>query len=257
MSINTAQIKNISELHFSGCRSLPASSYGSLLYLFSGNISLSAPQSSLQINAKGGALFSPHTATYTLETSHNGATALMLSLDPTCLENLLTCSKDILPFRIMNQPELFTVTCHSLSEAEKEHRILSSHGYLCLLLDVLQSELQRSQSEAEPYRQAIDYIAANLHLPPTVCNVAKHISLSNAQLYRIFMLHAGCSPKQYINDQRITKACRLICSSSMPINLIGYAIGFKYESYFYRWFKNQIGITPSEYRMLTCTRQLP
>jgi len=58
----------------------------------------------------------------------------------------------------------------------------------------------------------------------------------------------GVSPLQYINQQKVNYAKRLLLNPSHTINQVSEFAGFADSNYFSRFFKQSTGITPTEYR---------
>ncbi len=56
------------------------------------------------------------------------------------------------------------------------------------------------------------------------------------------------TPLQYINRKKIEKAQLILLTDDMPIKNIAYLLGYEDQSYFNRFFKKIIGMTPQKYR---------
>ena len=80
---------------------------------------------------------------------------------------------------------------------------------------------------------------------PALCN---HFYLSQKQLYSIIKKATGLSPKQYVIQQRIAQAKRLIATTETPMQEIAEAVGIPDYSYFIKVFKAATGHTPTYYR---------
>ena len=71
---------------------------------------------------------------------------------------------------------------------------------------------------------------------------------SESNLRVKFKDYMGISPNEYRTKSRIEKAKNLLATSQMSVKEITYLLGFYDESYFYKVFKTETGITPKEYR---------
>jgi AraC family transcriptional regulator len=60
------------------------------------------------------------------------------------------------------------------------------------------------------------------------------------------------TPHQYVVKQRLDLACILLRSSDLPILTIVHQIGLQTQSHFTRLFRQQIGMTPKQYRDRCC-----
>jgi AraC family transcriptional regulator, transcriptional activator of pobA len=58
----------------------------------------------------------------------------------------------------------------------------------------------------------------------------------------------GKTAQEYIQSKVIDIAKEKIFDHSKSVSQVGYELGFKYPQHFTRFFKQQVGITPNEYR---------
>ncbi len=63
---------------------------------------------------------------------------------------------------------------------------------------------------------------------------------------KMFKKYTGVSPRQYHLELKIIRARELILTTEKSIKEIGYDLGFKSIFYFSRFFKNKVGVNPSE-----------
>nr|WP_186989233.1 response regulator [Constantimarinum furrinae] len=76
------------------------------------------------------------------------------------------------------------------------------------------------------------------------CDLA---GMSRMQLHRKLKALTGNSTSEFIRTQRLNMAASLLLNSDATISEVGYAVGFNDPSYFTKRFKDQFGISPSEY----------
>ncbi len=74
---------------------------------------------------------------------------------------------------------------------------------------------------------------------------ANYISIS--YLKKLFYHYAGISPKSYYHNLRRTEAKRLLLSGA-TVSEVSESMNFSSPAYFTVFFKNQTGLTPTEYR---------
>lgn len=55
------------------------------------------------------------------------------------------------------------------------------------------------------------------------------------------------TPLDFIRNIKMKRACMMLLSGSYNISEVAYAVGFSTPKYFSRCFKDEFGITPSEY----------
>ena len=87
----------------------------------------------------------------------------------------------------------------------------------------------------------------NLGLP-SVAFCASQLNLSSNYFGDLVKKETGKSAQEYIQEKVIYLAKEKILDLNKNISEIAYELGFKYPQHFTRFFKNQLGITPNEYR---------
>ncbi len=79
-------------------------------------------------------------------------------------------------------------------------------------------------------------------------DMADAAATSRAGLNRKMKAILGITPKDFLREVRIQKACQLLRDKNLPVNDVAYMCGFSDSRYFSRAFKAKMGVTPSEYR---------
>ncbi len=79
-------------------------------------------------------------------------------------------------------------------------------------------------------------------------DVADALHLSKFYVSRIFRQENGSSITDYVTARRIKQACRLLQTTTLPVEQIGAEVGIPNASYFIRLFRKVIGTTPLKYR---------
>lgn len=96
----------------------------------------------------------------------------------------------------------------------------------------------------------IQYIENNFHTQISIATLAKLCAMSEASFRRLFKAATGKSPIKYINSLKIAKSKELLKSSEIKIEDITDFLNFYDKAYFCKVFKNEVGVSPSEYRRL-------
>lgn len=78
--------------------------------------------------------------------------------------------------------------------------------------------------------------------------MAQLVDLSNYYFARQFKQSTGLAPHQYVTQQRIEKAKRLLKQRQHSISQVGLECGFSNQSHFGRAFRQVTGTTPKRYR---------
>ena len=97
-------------------------------------------------------------------------------------------------------------------------------------------------------RMAIGYIGSRLSEKITADDVAKEIGLSKYYFLREFKKITNMTLVEYINGLRCEKARAMLREDNMSIGEISALCGFENGSYFNKIFRNETGVSMSEYR---------
>lgn len=101
--------------------------------------------------------------------------------------------------------------------------------------------------ENEILNEIIIYIGDNIYEQLTIEEICMKFSISRSSLQTLFKNNIGVAPKQYISDLKLNKSKLLIKESVYTISEISSMLGFTSIHYFSRKFKQQFGITPTDY----------
>ena len=98
-------------------------------------------------------------------------------------------------------------------------------------------------------REVLAYINSNLaHGNISIDAMARVAGLSSYYFTRQFKQSTGLAPHQYVTQQRIDRAKRLLKQRDLSIAQVGIECGFPNQSHFSRVFRQVVGFTPSRYR---------
>ena len=101
---------------------------------------------------------------------------------------------------------------------------------------------------SEGFAPHLDWILANLDKPHTVATLARRASMSARTFARRFVDETGTTPMQWVTDQRVLYARRLLEESDLDIDRIADRTGFGTATLLRHHFRRIIGVTPSGYR---------
>jgi len=116
------------------------------------------------------------------------------------------------------------------------------------LIGSFSRQLRECSSGMKYITLALSYIEQNLSEELSLSVVAKQIYISPCYLCKLFKNVLGQNFANYVNEQRIARAKRLLRTTNDRLDLITTKCGFRTASYFSSQFHKFCGVTPSEYR---------
>jgi ligand-binding sensor domain-containing protein/AraC-like DNA-binding protein len=83
-----------------------------------------------------------------------------------------------------------------------------------------------------------------------------HLGMSKSTLNRRIKSVTGMTPLDFIRNIKIKQACQLLITTKLPISEIAYNVGFSNPKYFTKCFKDETGMTPSDYLKTKCHKDI-
>ena len=97
------------------------------------------------------------------------------------------------------------------------------------------------------------YIRDHIHEPLDRETLASVAGFSIPHFHRVFTAHTGESAISYIRRLRMERAGRKLRMGAVDITEVALAAGYDSHAAFSKAFKQQFGVSPSEFRQLGCT----
>ena len=98
------------------------------------------------------------------------------------------------------------------------------------------------------YRNIVIRIHGDLMHPCRIEEVCRTFGVNKNKLQAIFRRYAGVSYYDFIKQARLERARCYLAFTNLKITEIGFRLGFSTEQHFYRFFKQETGISPVEFR---------
>ncbi|HZO02419.1 MAG TPA: AraC family transcriptional regulator [Burkholderiales bacterium] len=127
-----------------------------------------------------------------------------------------------------------------------------------LLLSIVETYLARRRASAPAWRgsrfedsrirRAIALLRARPNKEFNMDQLASQVGLSRSRFYDLFQLCTGFSPRAYLDMLCVETAISRLSSGQGKIAEVSAELGFSAQSNFTRFFLNQVGVPPSEYR---------
>ena len=97
-------------------------------------------------------------------------------------------------------------------------------------------------------KQCCEYILMHIHEPISLTELAELVNLSPNHLSALFLKETSFRPTEYIRAQKLNYARYILDNYSPTIATLANLLAFPSPSAFARQFKQQYGLTPTEYQ---------
>jgi signal transduction histidine kinase/ligand-binding sensor domain-containing protein/DNA-binding response OmpR family regulator len=124
----------------------------------------------------------------------------------------------------------------------------------------LRSKLQKQHYEISPgeigitsldekfMKKATKFVEKNLsNTGLSVELFSKEMGVSRGHLYNKIMALTGKTPTEFIRIMRLKRGAQLLAKSQLTVSEVAYKVGFNDPKYFSRYFKEEFGVSPSQY----------
>ena len=127
-----------------------------------------------------------------------------------------------------------------------------------LMLSIVETYLARRSSNSRLWRgspfadsrirKALALLRAHPNKEVNMNALASQVGLSRSRFYDLFQTRTGRSPRAYLDLLCVESAIAKLSSGTAKIAEVSAELGFSAQSNFTRFFQQQVGIPPSEYR---------
>ena len=125
-----------------------------------------------------------------------------------------------------------------------------------LLIRIIQTQTAKTMDDGlfadqkNPITHVVEFIRLNLRENISMKNLSEKAGMSTTSFYRFFRRELGMSPIEFVLNEKIKCAKKLLKNPTIQINEVCYLSGFEDSNYFIRLFKKYEGITPKQYQLL-------
>lgn len=124
-----------------------------------------------------------------------------------------------------------------------------------LIIRIIQTQsLKKIENEiidvTSPITASINFIRENIRESINLKQLSGKACMSTTSFYRSFKRELGMSPIEFILNEKIKFAKKLLSNPKINISEVSYATGFEECNYFIRLFKKYEGITPKQYQLM-------
>ncbi len=137
---------------------------------------------------------------------------------------------------------------HKIDAATNIDQIEELHDAACL--DYVKRMQQRKNGQvcSKPITLCLNYIYAHMHEKISTSDLADEVHLHPSYLSRLFREQMGCTLHEYILEQKIQSAKRMLQFSDRSYAEIANMLAFSSQSHFIQVFSKKVGVTPKQFR---------
>ena len=114
------------------------------------------------------------------------------------------------------------------------------------------NEAQILQDQVDCLEDVMRYIRAHISESLDRERLAEVAGFSVPHFHRVFTAHMGESAIGYVRRLRLERAARKLRMGAVDITEVALAAGYDTHAAFSKAFKQQFGLSPSEFRQLGC-----
>src|ERR1700761_6336120 len=165
---------------------------------------------------------------------------------------------DLSTFHLQNTLEIKTTIDRLLSVSTENNAakdVLVDFTLKELLIRLMQTQARKlildnyhKNTNTNRFAFVVEYIKSHIHEDITIDKLSNLCYMSKPNFFRCFKREFGISPVDFIIQERIKAAKKLLKDMNVTISQACYLVGINNLSYFFKLFKRVEGITPNEFR---------
>lgn len=124
----------------------------------------------------------------------------------------------------------------------------SSLQILSLILGLSQTVKGAPRRAHEVVRRAQAFLAERYDEPSRIRHLARELGVGYSYFRRLFRLHTGLSPKQYVNQLRLRRAQSLLRTTPLTVKEVADRLSYHSPYHFSAEFKRHTGMSPTLWR---------
>jgi YesN/AraC family two-component response regulator len=126
--------------------------------------------------------------------------------------------------------------------------ILAASSDISFINNEVYTPISRKQ-HSDRISDVLNYVKVNYKEDITLTGISKIASLTPQSFCRLFKKRMKKHFLEYLNEVRISNACKLLIETDLSISEVAYDCGYKTVSNFNKLFKKIVGTTPKTYKL--------
>ena len=172
---------------------------------------------------------------------------IAMTSDPSEQERIscIEAGADAVLVKPFNSAELVLLTSHMV----RWHNLLRERFTKTMSMPMSDAQAKLSKEDKAFINRLVDVIRAQMTKGDIeLDNIAAAMSISRKQLRTRVMAITGLTPVAYVQQVRLNRARLMMAKGDMSLTTIAKKCGFPDPSYFSKVFKQQFGVSPTQFR---------
>jgi signal transduction histidine kinase/ligand-binding sensor domain-containing protein/DNA-binding response OmpR family regulator len=143
----------------------------------------------------------------------------------------------------------FKMEMLSLKVARIIERQKQKHDQFKRKVEINPSEIEITSMDEKFVKKAVALVEANIdNTDFLVEDLCREMAMSRVYFYKKILSLTDKTPSEFIRFIRLKRAADLLEKSQLFVNEVAYKVGFNDPKYFRKYFKEEYGISPNEYK---------
>ncbi len=217
-----------------------------ILFVIAGDISVQSLQNSYKIPKKSFFFFENSFKVTSTSPFYEGyVLTLKNDLVQDLLPSLSSLSNVCKPNSLVNI-QLIRSLLFSLSSERKENTSLI-RSYMNIIFEKIEESIHQ-KNESSLFKKFINLIEENIENNYCAATYAEMLNIPLKKLITEVKKETNSTPCSVISQQVIKRAKELLTTTKKSSKTIAYQLGFREPYYFIKYFKRNVGVTPTQYR---------
>lgn len=116
-------------------------------------------------------------------------------------------------------------------------------------IDINPSEIEITSMDEKFVKKAVALVEANINNAEfLVEDLCREMAMSRVYFYKKILSLTNKTPSEFIRFIRLKRAADLLEKSQLYVNEVAFQVGFNDPKYFRKYFKEEFGLSPNEYK---------
>jgi len=140
--------------------------------------------------------------------------------------------------------EMLSLKVSRIIERQKKTREQFKHK-----VDITTSDVEITSLDVKFVKKAVALVEANIASSEfLVEDLCREMGMSRVYFYKKILSLTDKTPSEFIRFIRLKRAADLLEKSQLFVNEVAYQVGFNDPKYFRKYFKDEFGVSPNEYK---------